>query len=73
MKNPNFRADYYPSEGAARVTARRRLLQAVGQRSGALVEKIQINIVRESITNWNLFLQGYQVLCRRLAGEFSAR
>ena len=58
VKNPNFRADYYPSEGAPG-DHEAGLLKAVGQRL-PLVEKIQINIVRESITNWNLFLQGYQ-------------
>src|SRR5262249_1050591 len=58
VKNPNFRPDYYPSEGAPG-DREAGLLEAAGQRL-PLAEKIQINIVRESITNWNLFLQGYQ-------------
>jgi len=58
VKNPNFRADYYPTEGAPG-DREAGLLEAAGQRL-PLAEKIQLTIVREGITNWNLFLQGYQ-------------
>lgn len=58
VRNPNFRADFYPSEGAPG-DREAGLLKAAGQRL-PLADKIQFNIVREHITNWNLFVQGYQ-------------
>lgn len=58
--NPNYREETYPSEGAPgdRETG---LLQDAGKRL-PLAEGVQFNIIRESITSFNEFLQGYEDL-----------
>lgn len=58
VKNPNYREEYYPSEGAPG-DREKGLLKDAGKRL-PLVEKIQFNIISEGTTVWNLFLQGYQ-------------
>lgn len=56
--NPNRRKEFYPAEGAPG-DRELGLLSDAGKLL-PLVQKVQFNIVRESITSWNTFLQGYQ-------------
>jgi oligopeptide transport system substrate-binding protein len=56
--NPNRHEEFYPSEGE-RVDAERGLLKDAGKRL-PLVDTIVYNVIREGVTGWNLFLQGYQ-------------
>ena len=55
--NPNRRAEYYPTDGAPG-DHEAGLLSDAG-RQLPLVDGIQINIIREGITSFNQFLQGY--------------
>jgi ABC-type transport system substrate-binding protein len=56
-KNPNFRAEPYPSEGEAG-DAEAGLLQDAGK-TLPFVEKVVYSREKESIPYWNKFLQGY--------------
>ncbi|MBV9468960.1 MAG: hypothetical protein JOZ57_06905 [Abitibacteriaceae bacterium] len=56
--NPNRMVEYYPTEGAPG-DREAGLLQNAGKQL-PLVKKVVFNIIREGITSWNLFLQGYQ-------------
>ena len=56
--NPNYRGEFYPSEGA-RGDREEGMLADAGKRL-PLARTIQFNIVRESITSFNAFQQGYQ-------------
>lgn len=56
--NPNRRPEIYPVEGAPG-DREAELLRDAGKPL-PLVETVVYNISRESITGWNLFLQGYQ-------------
>jgi len=58
--NPNYREEYYPSQGAPG-DSEAGLLADAGQRL-PLAKTIQFNIIRESITSFNEFLQGYEDL-----------
>ncbi len=55
--NPNRMPEYYPSEGSPG-DEELGLLEDKGKLL-PLVERVQFNIIRESITAWNFFLQGY--------------
>ena len=55
--NPNRMREIYPSEGAP--GDREKGLLADSGRLLPLVERVQFNIMPESITSWNYFLQGY--------------
>ena len=63
--NPNRMPEYYPSEGSPGDVKlgllsdeELGLLEDKGKLL-PLVERVQFNIIRESITAWNFFLQGY--------------
>lgn len=56
-KNPNRREEFYPSEGTAEDREKGRL-SAAGTPL-PIIEKVVFTTVREAITGWNLFLQGY--------------
>jgi oligopeptide transport system substrate-binding protein len=56
--NPNRRQEFYPFEGAPG-DRQAGLLRDAGKRL-PLNEGIVFNIIREGVTGWNLFLQGYQ-------------
>jgi oligopeptide transport system substrate-binding protein len=56
-KNPNYREEFYPSEGAPG-DAEKGLLKDAGKRL-PLTDTIVYMFLREGITGWNLFLQGY--------------
>ena len=56
-RNPNYRVEYYPSEGAPGDKEAGLLVDA-GKRLPFL-DKIVFNIIRESVTSWNMFQQGY--------------
>jgi oligopeptide transport system substrate-binding protein len=56
--NPNRREEFYPSEGAPG-DREAGLLRDAGKRL-PLNEAVVFNIIREGVTAWNLFLQGYQ-------------
>lgn len=56
-ENPNRVEEYYPTEGAPG-DREKGLLASAGQRL-PLIKKIVYSTVRENITGWNLFLQGY--------------
>ncbi len=56
--NPNRRAEFYPSEGAPG-DREAGLLRDAGARL-PLADTVVYNILREAVTGWNLFLQGYQ-------------
>ena len=58
VKNDNYREDYYPTEGAPG-DREAGLLEDAGKRL-PLVDKVQYNIIREGVTSWNLFQQGYE-------------
>ncbi len=56
--NPNRREEFYPTEGEPG-DRQAGLLRDAGKRL-PLAEKVVFNIIREGVTGWNLFLQGYQ-------------
>jgi oligopeptide transport system substrate-binding protein len=56
-RNPNFRPEFYPSEGDPG-DREAGLLADAGKRL-PLVDGIVYTIVKEGITGWNLFYQGY--------------
>lgn len=56
--NPNRLEEYYPTEGAPG-DREAGLLEDAGRRL-PLSDKIVYTMLREGITGWNLFLQGYQ-------------
>ena len=56
--NPNRHPEFYPTNGAPG-DREAGLLQDAGKKL-PLVDTIVYNIIREGITSWNLFLQGYQ-------------
>lgn len=56
--NPNRPTEFYPTTGGPG-DREAGLLQDAGKRL-PLVDTIVYNIIREGITSWNLFLQGYQ-------------
>jgi oligopeptide transport system substrate-binding protein len=56
-RNPNYRADFYPTEGEAG-DAEKGLLKDAGQRL-PFVDEVRFTVVREAVTQWNFFLQGY--------------
>ena len=58
--NPNYRVEYYPSEGAPG-DRKAGLLKDAGKRL-PLVKEVHIDIIREGVTSWNLFEQGYRDL-----------
>jgi oligopeptide transport system substrate-binding protein len=58
--NPNYRAETYPVEGAPG-DREAGLLADAGKRL-PLASAVQFNIIRESITSFNEFLQGYEDL-----------
>ena len=56
--NPNYRKDdFYPTEGSPG-DAEAGMLKDAGKQL-PFVHEIQYNIVREGVTGWNMFLQGY--------------
>jgi oligopeptide transport system substrate-binding protein len=58
--NPNYWEETYPTEGAPG-DREAGLLKDAGKRL-PLVQEVHFEIMREGITAWNLFLQGYQDL-----------
>lgn len=56
-RNPNFRAEFYPGEGDPG-DREAGLLADAGKRL-PLAESVVYTILKEDITGWNLFLQGY--------------
>ena len=56
-RNPNFHAQFYPSEGEAGDREKGWLADA-GQRL-PFIDKVIYNLEKESIPYWNKFLQGY--------------
>jgi ABC-type transport system substrate-binding protein len=58
--NPNYREEFYPSEGAPG-DRELGLLNDVGRRL-PIVKEVHYDIIREGITSWNLFQQGYRDL-----------
>lgn len=58
VANPNRMKETYPSEGDAGDRGKG-LLDDAGK-SLPLCNRVQFNIVREGITSWNSFMQGYQ-------------
>lgn len=56
-KNPNFRGEFYPSEGASEDN-KNGLLDLSGKLI-PMVNKFIFTLERESIPRWNKFLQGY--------------
>lgn len=56
-RNPNYRVEYYPSEGAPG-DREAGLLEDAGRRL-PMIERIVYSFMREPITGWNLFQQGY--------------
>lgn len=56
--NPNYREETYPTEGAPG-DREAGLLKDAGKRL-PLVKEVHFGIIRENITAWNLFMQGYQ-------------
>jgi len=57
-KNPSRYPEYYPTEGAS--GDREAGLLADAGRQLPLVDEVVYTYIREDITGWNLFLQGYQ-------------
>lgn len=57
VANPNFHAEYYPSEGAA--GDREAGLLADAGRRLPFIKKVVFTLEKESIPYWNKFLQGY--------------
>ncbi len=60
VANPNYREETYPTEGAPG-DAEAGYLADAGKRL-PLARRVQFNIIRESITSFNEFLQGYEDL-----------
>ncbi|HLJ56073.1 MAG TPA: ABC transporter substrate-binding protein [Chthonomonadaceae bacterium] len=60
VANPNYRPEFYPTEGQPG-DRENGLLADAGKRL-PLVKSIRFNIIRESITSFNEFLQGYEDL-----------
>ena len=56
-RNPNFRLEYYPSEGDPE-DAEKGLLQDAGKPM-PFIDKVVYSLEKESIPYWNKFLQGY--------------
>ena len=56
-RNPNFRADYYPTEGDPEDDANGLLVDAGKQLP--FVDKVIYSLEKENIPYWNKFLQGY--------------
>jgi ABC-type transport system substrate-binding protein len=56
--NPNRHKDLYPSDGATDEEKKLGWLDDAG-RQLPLADKVVFNIVKESTSSWNLFLQGY--------------
>jgi ABC-type transport system substrate-binding protein len=56
-KNPDFHAEFYPSEASAELSASG-LLSDAGRRL-PLTDKVIFSLEKESIPYWNKFLQGY--------------
>ena len=56
-RNPNFRADYFPSEGAPG-DAERGLLEDAGKRL-PLIDRAVFRLEKEVLSLWTKFLQGY--------------
>jgi len=57
LKNPNFHAEYYPSEGGSEA-----IKQGLLKDAGAtlpLTERVVFSLEKETIPYWNKFLQGY--------------
>jgi len=57
LKNPNYHADYYPTEGE-QGDKEKGLLKDAGQRL-PFIDKAVYRLEKESIPYWNKFLQGY--------------
>ncbi|PHS72158.1 MAG: peptide ABC transporter substrate-binding protein [Cycloclasticus sp.] len=57
LKNPNFHADYYPSEGSD--GAREKGLLTDAGKKLPLTDKVIFSLEKESIPYWNKFIQGY--------------
>lgn len=57
-KNPNHLKEFYPTEGAPG-DKENGLLEDAGKEL-PLCDKIVFNIIKEAVTDWNLFQQGYQ-------------
>lgn len=57
LKNPNFREEFYPSEGTPR-DEEKGLLKAANTKIPS-VAKVNYTLERENIPFWNKFLQGY--------------
>ena len=60
VANPNYREEYYPKEGAPG-DAEAGMLADAGKRV-PLASAVQFSIIRETITSFNEFLQGYEDL-----------
>lgn len=69
--NPNYREDYYPTEGEPG-DREKGLLNDAGKRL-PLVKEAHFSILREGVTAWNLFLQGYQDLSGKFRKPTSSR
>jgi oligopeptide transport system substrate-binding protein len=57
VKNPNYHADYYPTEGEEK-DQELGLLQDAGMKL-PFIDRIIFSLEKESIPRWNKFLQGY--------------
>ncbi len=57
VKNPNYYPDFYPSEGMPG-DAEAGLLADAGKQL-PLLDEVHFTISRETVTAWNLFIQGY--------------
>lgn len=57
VKNPEFRGEFYPSEGSAEDKAAG-LLENAGK-ALPMVDKVIFTLEKEAIPRWNKFLQGY--------------
>lgn len=56
-ENPNRPLEYYPTEGTEE-DRKEGLLQDAGKQL-PLIKEIHFSIIKESITGWNMFVQGY--------------
>lgn len=59
-RNPDYRDDFYPTDGLA-PDQDPELLKSAGKKL-PLVDKVEVRIVKQSITDWLLFKQGYRDL-----------
>ena len=57
VRNPNFRADYYPTEGD--IGDREQGLLVDANKQLPFIDKVVYSLEKESIPYWNKFLQGY--------------